>query len=343
MRFVIVFTLPLFLLFMASCKGEANDKAAKKGKAPVNVDVIVAANTTFSSDIEVNGNVLSEEMIELHPEVSGRLTYLNIPDGAMVAAGTVLARINDADLQAQLQQQKVQLELAQKTEQRLFQLLKVNGVDQATYDAALSQVNLYNANINVLNAQIDKTLIKAPFTGRLGLRLVSEGAYVSPSTLIGTLQQTDRIKIDFSVPEAYESLVKPGKAIEIQTNAANEKLTAIISAVEPQINTATRSIKVRARLNSGKISPGSFVKVLLNEKIAGIVVPTNAIIPDAFSSQLVVVKDGKAKFQNVETGIRNNDVVEITSGIQEGDTIVVSGVLFVRPNGEVKIKSVKSK
>jgi membrane fusion protein (multidrug efflux system) len=328
---------------MVSCKGEASDNAAKKGKPPVAVDVIIAENTGFSSDIEVNGNVLSEEMIELHPEVSGRLTYLNIPDGAMVSAGTVLARINDADLQAQLQQQKVQLELAQKTEQRLFQLLKVNGVDQATYDAALSQVNLFNANINVLNAQIDKTLIKAPFAGRLGLRLVSEGAYVSPATLIGTLQQTDRIKIDFSVPEAYESLVKPGKTIEIQTNAAKEKLTAIISAVEPQINTATRNIKVRARLNSGIISPGSFVKVLLNEKITGIVVPTNAIIPDALSSQVVVVKDGKAKFQNVETGIRNSDVVEITSGLQAGDTIVVSGVLYVRPNGEVKIKSVKSK
>lgn len=343
MRFVLVFILPLLLISMVSCKGEASDNAAKKGKPPVAVDVIIAVNTSFSSDIEVNGNVLSEEMIELHPEVSGRLTYLNIPDGAMVSAGTVLARINDADLQAQLQQQKVQLELAQKTEQRLSQLLAVNGVDQATYDAALSQVNLYNANINVLNAQIDKTLIKAPFAGRLGLRLVSEGAYVSPATLIGTLQQTDRIKIDFSVPEAYESLVKPGKTIEVQTNATNEKLTAIISAVEPQINTATRNIKVRARLNSGKISPGSFVKVLLNEKKNGIVVPTNAIIPDALSNQVVIVKDGKAKFQNVETGIRNSDVVEITTGIQVGDTIVVSGVLFVRPNGEVKIKSVKSK
>jgi len=343
MRFVLVFTLPLLLISMVSCKGEASDKAAKKGKLPVAVDVIIAANTSFSSDIEVNGNVLSEEMIELHPEVSGRLTYLNIPDGAVVSAGSVLARINDADLQAQLQQQKVQLELAQKTEQRLGQLLAVNGVDQATYDAALSQVNLYNANINVLNAQIDKTLIKAPFSGRLGLRMVSEGAYVSPATLIGTLQQTDRIKIDFSVPEAYESLVKPGKTIEIQTNVTKEKLTAIISAVEPQINTATRNIKVRARLNSGKISPGSFVKVLLNEKITGIVVPTNAIIPEALSSQVVVVKDGKAKFQNVETGIRNSDVVEITSGLQTGDTIVVSGVLYVRPNGEVKIKSVKSK
>jgi membrane fusion protein, multidrug efflux system len=335
--------LPLMLAALLSCKSEAKDKTAAKEKPPVAVDVIIAGNTDFASDIEVNGTVLSEEMVELHPEVGGRLTYLNIPDGARVSAGTVLAKINDADLQAQLQQQKVQLDLAQKTEQRLNKLLAVNGIDQATYDAALSQVNLYDATINVLKAQIDKTVIRAPFAGRLGLRLVSEGAYVSPATILGTLQETDKVKIDFSVPEAYVNLVKIGKTINIQTNASKEDFTATISAIEPQINTATRNIKVRARLNKGSISPGAFVKVLLNEKLKGIVVPTNAIIPDALSNQLVLVKDGKAVFQNVNTGIRNSDVVEITDGLKIGDTIVVSGVLYVRPNGNVKIKKVRKK
>lgn len=165
--------LPFVMAAMISCTSKAKDNAQPKEKPPVAVDVIVAANSDFSSDIEVNGTVLSEEMVELHPEAGGRLTYLNIPDGARVSAGTVLARVNDADLQAQLQQQKVQLELATKTEERLRKLLAVNGVDQAAYDAALSQVNLYNANINVLRAQIDKTVIKAPFDGKLGLRLVS--------------------------------------------------------------------------------------------------------------------------------------------------------------------------
>ena len=342
MRFNLLPVWALLLVFaLLSCK-RGSDNTVKKEKPPVNVDILIAGNTDFSSDIEVNGTVLSEEMISLYPEVSGRLIYLNIPDGAHVKAGTVLARINDADLQAQLQQQNVQLELAAKTEQRLKQLLAVNGVDQATYDAALSQVNLYNANINILKAQIDKTVIRAPFPGSLGLRLVSEGAFVSPSSLIGTLQKTDRVKIDFSIPEAYESMVKPGKIVEIETNAVKEKLTATISAIEPQISTATRNIKVRARLNNGILSPGAFVKVLLNERISGIVVPTNAIIPDAMSNQVVLVKGGKAVFQNVETGIRNKDVVEITTGIQPGDSVIVSGVLFVRPNGFVKIRKIKN-
>jgi membrane fusion protein (multidrug efflux system) len=342
MRFLQFLTFPLSMATLLACNSKANDKALVKEKPPVAVDVIIAGKTTFSSDIEVNGTVLSYEMVELHPEVGGRLIYLNIPDGAFVKAGTILARINDADLQAQMQQQKVQLELAEKTEQRLNKLLLVNGVDQASYDAALSQVNLYNANINVLKAQIDKTVIKAPFDGKLGLRLVSEGAYVSTATVIGTLQQTDKIKIDFAVPEAYRSLVKTGKNVSIQTNESNEDMQATISAIEPQISITSRNLKVRARLNHGNLIPGAFVKVLLNEKLNGIVVPSNAIIPDAISNQVVIVKNGKAVYRNVETGIRNSDVVEITNGLKVGDTILVSGIMYVRPNGQVKIKQVKN-
>jgi len=335
-------TLLIILTAFTSCKNASKDANANKKNQAVAVDVIVAANKDFASNIEVNGTVLSEEMIELHPEISGRLTYLNIPDGAVVKAGTVLAKINDADLQAQLLQQKVQFDLAQKTEQRLKKLLAVNGVDQATYDAALTQMNLYDANMKVLNAQIDKTVIKAAFAGRLGLRQVSEGAYVTPGTVIGTLQQTDKIKIDFTVPESYNNLIELGNTISVQTAASKESFQATISAIEPQINTATRNIKVRAKLESGRLNPGAFVKVMLDNNIKGIVVPTNVIIPDAFANQLVIIKKGKPKFVNVETGIRTPSVVEITKGIQEGDSVVVSGVLFVRPSSKIKIRSVKT-
>ncbi len=333
-----------FLIFIA-CLGlfSCNRKKEKaRNNLPVIVDVIVAKKAHFPSSIEVNGESLSQEMIELHPEVSGRLTFLNIPDGALIRKGTILAKINDADLQAQLEQQKVQSDLAIKTEQRLGELLKVNGINQADYDAALSQVNLTNANIKVLDAQIDKTVIRAPFNGKLGLRLVSPGAYVTPQTLLGTLQQTDSIKIDFTVPEFYASLVHVGNTVDIQTNDSDKKETAVISAIEPQINVETRNIKVRARIKNSDFNPGTFVKVLLHKDEEGIVVPANAIIPDARSNQVVVIKNRKAKFVNVETGIRNADVVELTKGINQGDTIVVSGVLFVRPNSVIKIRTVKA-
>lgn len=308
----------------------------------VSVDVIIAEKVHFPSSIEVNGETLSEEMIELHPEISGRLTYLNIPDGAAVQKGTILAKINDADMQAQLEQQKVQLELALKTEKRLKELLTVNGINQSDYDAALSQVNTIKANIKVLDAQIDKTVVRAAFSGKLGLRMVSPGAYVTPQTLLGTLQEADNVKIDFTVPELYANLIKVGNLITIQTNESNQKQTAVISAIEPQISAASRNIKVRARLKDAKISPGTFVKVMLNKDEEGILVPSNALIPDATSNQVVVIRKRKAVFVNVETGIRNADVVELSKGVDAGDTIVVSGVLFVRPNSSVKIRNIKT-
>ena len=328
------------LSLIISCKSK-NKELPTKEKQVVMVEAIIAGSQDIASSLEVNGTVLSNEMVELRPEISGRLTYLNIPDGGSVKAGTILARVNDADLQAQMEQQKTQFELATKTEKRLGDLLKVNGVNQADYDLALSQLNTIRANIKVLNAQIDKTVIKAPFSGELGIRVVSPGAYVTPQTLIGTLQQTDKVKIDFTVPETYASIIGKGNKVRIKTNGTSESLEAIISAIEPQINSVTRNIKVRAFLTGGIVSPGSFVKVLLDQNRKSIMVPSNAIIPDALSNQVVVVKNKKAVFTNVETGLRDETLVELTSGVNEGDSIVVSGMLFVRPNGAVKVQKIR--
>ena len=327
-------------LLMNSCKSKKKDIAPKERPAIV-VDVIVAGNDDVKSTLEVNGSVLSTESVELRTETSGRLTYLNIPDGAKVSQGTVLARVNDAELQAQLEQQKSQLDLAQKTEKRLANLLKVNGVNQADYDVALNQLNTIQANIKVTTALIEKTVIKAPFSGELGLRLVSQGAYVTPTTLIGTLQQTDKVKIDFSVPETYADVIKKGDKIKVISSNSTESYEASIHAIEPQVNTVSRNIKVRAYLTNGLILPGSFVKVIMEQERQSIMVPSNAIIPDALSNQVVVVHKNKAIYTNVETGIRNASQVELVKGINVGDSIVVSGMLSMRPNAMVNVKQVK--
>ena len=327
------------LSLVISCQTKTKEQPSKK-RVSVSVDIIIAGKADFASNLEVNGTVLSNEMVELHPEVSGRLTYLNIPDGGSVKAGTLLARINDADLQAQKEQYKTQLDLAKKTEKRLGDLLRINGVNQADYDAALSQVNIYKANIKVIEAQIDKTVIRAPFAGQLGLRQVSQGAYVTPAILIGTLRQTDKVKIDFTVPETYADLIQNGNQISVQASGAKEHLTAIIAAIEPQINSATRNIKVRAYLTEGSILSGAFVKVLLDQNRKVITVPTNSIVPEAYTNQLVIVKNNKAVFTSVETGTRNAGMVEITKGLEAGDSVVVSGMMYVRPNAIVKVKRV---
>ena len=336
--------MAFFILALIACKGKKEEANAKSNRDQATVvDVVIAGTQPVSNIIEVNGSVIANESVQVFPEINGRLTYLNIPDGATVQAGTVLARINDADLQAQLLKSKSQLTLAKATEERLRKLVAIKGINQADYDAAQNNVNNINADIELLNAQIAKSVIRAPFSGTLGLRQVSPGAYVTPQTLLVTLQKTDRLKIDFTVPESNAGLIKKGVTLPIASSQDTLKRTATIIATEADINTTTRNLKVRALVNGPAVSPGAFVKVLLDAGSTNnsIVIPSSAIIPDADSKKIIVVKGGKGAFVNVETGVRTASGVEITKGIKAGDSVVVTGVLFVRPNAPVKVRSVK--
>jgi membrane fusion protein (multidrug efflux system) len=330
------------LLFSCKQKKDAPVQNAKAPSIPI-VDVIIAGGSNISNTVEVSGAVIPNETVTINSEISGRLTYLNSPDGGSVSQGTVLAKINDADLQASLNKTKVLLDLAQKTEQRLKKLILINGINQADYDLALNQVNGYKADLAVTQAQLDKTVIKAPFSGVLGLRQISPGAYVTPATILTTLQQIDKVKIDFNVPEAYTNLIKKGKMVTIQTNEADSKRKAEIVATDPQLNATTRNLKVRAVLTGTSINPGTFVKVLLDNNAGnnGIMVPTNAIIPDAMAKKVIVVKNGIGVFVDIETGYRSAGLAEVTKGLKIGDSVVVTGVLFVRPKLPVKVRSVK--
>lgn len=331
------------LLFLLACKGKKEEAIQpKNANGPTQVDVILASTKAVNNSIEVSGTAVANEMVQILPEISGRLTYLNVPDGASIVAGTILAKINDAELQAQLNKSKVQLELAIKTEERLKKLLAINGINQADYDLALNNVNNTKADIELLKAQIDKTIIKAPFSGVLGLRQTSPGAYVTPQTPIATLQQVNKVKIDFTVPEMYANMIKNGLLVTVNTSNSNTFKARVI-ATEPEINATTRNLKARAVLETGNINPGSFVKVMISTGgvIKNIIVPTNAIIPDATSKKVIVIKQGKGKFVSVETGLRTAGGIEVTKGLELGDSVIVTGVLFVRPNSAVKVRSVK--
>lgn len=333
------------LLASISCKEKKDTFQQKTGGNATTVDVIIAKAEKISDKVEVNGNVVANEFAELRPEVSGLLTYLNVPEGKTIEKGTVIARINSADLEAQVNRSKVQLELAEATEQRLKKLLDINGVNQADYDLAINQVNTLKADMLYTQALIEKTVVRAPFTGTIGLRKVSAGSYLTPTSVIATMQQLTNLRVDFTVPEVYQKYVTKGSVIEVSLDPASSRLeTARIIASEPQVNQSTRNLTVRASLNSGSTSPGSFVKVYLNasgEK-SSILVPANCIIPEAKSKKIVTVKDGKARFVTIETGTRQEDYIEVTKGLTVGDSVVVSGVLFARPDGPVKVRSVKT-
>jgi membrane fusion protein (multidrug efflux system) len=346
------FSCSLFIVFFSllsfsSCKEKA-DAASTKSKSqagqPTIVDVIVAVPHAIENTIEANGSVVANEYVELHPEISGRIVYLNVPEGVHVAKGTVIARINDADLQATLQKSKVQLELYKKTEERVRKLLDINGINEADYDIAVNNVNSTKADIDYTQAQLDKTIIRAPFDGVVGLRQVSPGAYVTPANIIATVQQLDKMKVDFTLPEQYSSVIRKGGLVDIQIDAAsNMRRKGLIVATEPQINLSSRNLKVRALIQEGQGHPGAFVKVFVNaggDKKA-IMVPTNCIIPEDRNNQVIIVKGGKAQLVNVTTGIREANNIEITKGLNPGDTVVVTGVLFARPKSAVTIRSVR--
>ena len=329
----------ILILGLFACKEKTKPTEKFNANAPVSVDIAIAASQVIDKVIEVNGSVMASEFVDIRPETNGRIVFLQIPEGKMVAAGTVLAKLNDADLQAQLQKTKVQLALATITEQRNYKLVQAKGINQSDYDISLQQVNSLKADIAYTQSLIDKTVIKAPFTGQMGLRQVSLGANINTASTIVTLQKVDQLKIDFTLPELYQNYIKVGKKITVESVAnPGVKMTATIAAIEPQIIATTRNIKVRANLQ-GKLIPGAYTKVFLgeNQQKPSILVPSNIIIPDSKVKQLVVVKNGKAKFINVETGYRTAAGVEITSGVQIGDSLIVAGMLFVRDGSALKI------
>ena len=344
-RFRPLLSIILFLL-IASCQSKDPKKEPPKTPPPV-VDVIVVQPQNVSNVIEANGTVVANEFVELHPEVNGRITYLNVPEGKYISRGTVIARINDADLVAQLGKSEAALVLAEDNERRLRQLLDVHGVNQVDYDAAANLVISTKADIQYTKALIDKTIIRAPFDGVVGLRQVSPGAFVGTSDVIATMQQVHNLKLDFTLPEDYSSYVSTGSTVQVLLNASTDTVrhSARIVAIEPQANTATRNLKVRALLqDNAKANPGAFVKVLIAQGATkqSILVPTNCIIPSDVTKQLIIVKNGAAQFTDVTTGVRLQSNIEITSGVSPGDSVVVTGVLFARDKKPVKVRSVKT-
>ena len=209
------------LVCLLSCHSKQENKEPRQSPPPV-VDVIIAQPQTVSNIIEANGTVVANEFVELHPEATGRITYLNVPEGKYITKGTVIARINDADLVANLNKSKAALKLAQDYVNRLKPLLSVQGVNQADYDVAVNTVISTEADIQYTQALIDKTVIRAPFDGVVGLRQVSLGAYVSNSDVIATMQQVNNLKMDFTVPEEYGKYVSTGSTVQVTLDAAND-------------------------------------------------------------------------------------------------------------------------
>ncbi len=307
------------------------------------VSVYIVKEGGLTDRIITTGTVMANEEVLLSAEVAGRVTAINFVEGTPVNKGTVLVTINDADLLAQLDKVNYNQKLAEERERRSKSLLEKEAISQEEYDRVLTDLNTVKAEASLIKAQLQKTKVVAPFTGTIGLRQVSEGAYVTPGQRIATLTQVQPIKIDFSVPERFAQSVEKGSKVTFTLEGNNKKYEASVYAVEPSIDPATRSVNLRALYpnRSMELRPGSFARIEfeLNHLEKALQVPAEAVIPELGGYKVYKYTAGTASQTEIGVGIRTSEMVQVTSGLQNGDTIITSGILQLRGGMPVVISA----
>jgi membrane fusion protein, multidrug efflux system len=347
-RFSAVF-LGILNLVLISCGEKKNSTTTTTtGAGPggqqqtLQVDAMIAATSPLDADIEVPGTILPNETTEIHPEVSGRVVQLNVREGSFVGKGALLAKLYDGDLQAQLNKLQVQLKIAEQTEDRQAQLLKIQGISQQEYDLSLLQVSNLKADIDIVREAVRKTEIRAPFNGKLGLKNISQGAFVTSATIITTISQVSQLKLQFNVPEKYGSQLKNGQAVTFTIDGSTKTFLANVMAAEVEMDENTRSLAIRALVKNSDpaLIPGVFAKVriVLGKSEDAIMIPTIVVQPLGRKKLVYLYRGGKSVPADITTGVRDSSNVQVLTGIKVGDTVITTGLLFLRPNADVKLK-----
>jgi membrane fusion protein (multidrug efflux system) len=321
-------------------------KVGKDGKpiTKTTVKVVVVKTSVLLDKIQSAGSILANEEVEIRSEISGRLIKLLFKEGDFVKKGAILFRINDQDLRARLRKLQFNKKLAEDNEFRQKRLLEKEAISQREYDIAVNSVNTIQADIEDLEAQLAKYIVHAPFDGTIGLRFISEGSYISPATKIATLTNLNPAKLDFSIPAKYAQNVSKGSIVQFTMDDNPDKFTATVYAIDPKIDPQTRTLQLRATAPNPRqvLIPGAFIKVelILKTKGTAILIPTEAVIPEAAGSKVFIVENGKAKSVKIKLGIRGEKTIEVIEGLSIGDTLITVGTLQVKPEGEVEIKEV---
>jgi len=315
-----------------SHKNNAAASAPRDQRMPVRMQVIQSQK--LGDKVVAVGTILSNEEVEIRSEISGKVEKIYFTESARVKKGEILLKINDAEPQAQFVRAQYRQALAEQDAERQRQLFEKKLASAEEYEIAANQLNIAKADIQIIQAQIGKTEIRAPFDGMIGLRYVSEGSYISPATRITTLQDYISVKVDFTVPEKYASLIRKGDRISFTVEGVTRKFAGAVYAVEAKIDPTTRTLHLRALSSNpdGVLIPGAFanVEVVLKEKET-LTVPSYALIPELKGHRVFLYKNGKAESQSVEIGSRTDEFVEVTQGVQAGDTLITSGILQLQP------------
>ncbi len=311
------------------------------GKQASPVTVVIAAPGTASRVLSVSGTLRAPEQVQLRAEMTGRVVWLNMPEGTRVVEGTLLARINDAELRAARKKTAALLLLAEQRTARLKTLRTAGGVSADELEAAEQETATLNAELEQTDARLDLCALKAPFTGVLGLRRISKGSFVTPQDVFSTLTQTDGLQLDFSVPAQYAASLKTGSRLAFTGESGTDTFSALVIAAEGALDEQTRTLMVRARMlgQAAALKPGMFCKVLvpLTQQAGSISLPSEALVPVLRGYQVYLVKQGKAVATPVEISERTEQRVFVKRGLQAGDSVITRGLLGLRPGAQVRV------
>ena len=314
-----------------SKQAQASAEGLTRTALPVSMQVVKPEN--FTETLSVIGSIEANESVILKSEVSGKITGIFFSEGEYVEQGTLLIKVYDDDLQAQLTKAQANLNLAEDVEDRQRQLLEREAISRQEHDVAYANLQSAQADVALLMAQISKTEIKAPFDGTIGFRQVSPGEYITPGVDIASLVNDNPAKIQFVVPEKYSQMLGENTVIRYRMEGQPLERTARVYAVAPYIDQATRTLQLKALSPNpnGTLIPGAFAKidVLMQTQKNVVLIPAESILSETAGQKVYLYKGGKVHPVMVETGTRTNDRVEIVQGIAPGDTVIITGMMQI--------------
>jgi membrane fusion protein (multidrug efflux system) len=341
---LVVLVLGGLIVYRITKNNSEGDKGKDKGdkKPPVSVNAVVVSAEDFSNALTLSGSIEANEQVDIHSEVSGIVESINFQEGSAVSKGQLLFKVNDVELRAQLAQAKTKEGLASENERRAKLLLQKEAISQEEYDVARAEHKSAQAQTQLISAQIGKTAVKAPFSGKIGLRAISAGTYITPALSVVKLVNSDKLKITFSIPEKYAAQVKTNTNLTFKVSSSDKKYVARVYAIEPEVAVTTRTLQIRALADNtnGDLLPGTFADVTFPLDVikGAIVVPTEAVVPIQDGKKVFVVNHGKAKEVKVNTATRTAATIVVLSGLKAGDTLITTGVMSLKDNDAVKVK-----
>ena len=314
------------------------------GRQPLSVNAVIIKPETLNDVFRTKGILLPDEEVNLTFETSGKITHIYFTEGSHVQQGALLAKVNDAPLQAELKKLQTQLPLAQDRVYRQGTLLEKDAVSQETYQTVTTELEKLKADIDLVKSRIAQTELRAPFSGIVGLRLVSNGAYASPSVVVTKLTKISPLKIEFSMNESQVGQIVSGTPLSFRIDNDLNTYNAVVYAVESQLDRQTLSLKARARYPNvgGKLKPGlsASVEIQLNEIPNAIVIPSISSVAEMGRDIAYIYKNGRAKQVEIVKGLRTASSVQVIEGLSLGDTLLTTGVMQLRDDLPVKINQI---